>query len=63
MKNTFALFSLMLLAVSSVVIDAGFSLGDILLASSLLIAAAKKGDLSEIKKLIDGGDDVNCEDE
>ncbi len=63
MKNTFALFSLMLLAVSSVALDAGFSFGDILLASSLLIAAVKKGDRSEIEKLIDGGEGVNCEDE
>ncbi len=61
MKNTFALFSLMLLAVSLVAFDAGFSLGDILLASLLLIVAATDGNLSKIKELLYDGVDVNRE--
>ncbi len=59
MKNTFALFSLMLLGVSSVAFDVGFSFGDILLVSSVLIAAVKDDDLPQIKELLDGNEDVD----
>ncbi len=70
MKNTLiALLTIILLAVSSVAFAAEYSLcyameyDNILLASLLLFATAKDGDLSEVKRWLGEGADVNGNDE
>ena len=62
MKNTLiTLFTIILLAISSVALAAEFSLGDILLATFPLLVAVRDDKVSEIKRLLDEGADVNDE--
>ncbi len=63
MKKTFITLFVIVLAASSVAIAAEVSLGDILLAALPLFVAVKKGNLSEIKRLLDDGVDVNAPNE